>query len=131
MAAGSQRLDAVRRLTKPRRRHSLATESPVGWTSCRTPGYRRHSGKVRASPVPGYRPVRRTHRKALCRQPKRPERSSIMAPTTGVGDGAKSDPFVDRASEGILGVTAMRATPGPRLLRGGARPPAINERELG
>ena len=65
--------------------------------------------------MPGYRPVRRTHRKALCRQPKRPERSSIMAPTTGVGDGAKSDPFVDRASEGILGVTAMRATPGPRL----------------
>jgi hypothetical protein len=32
-------------------------------------------------------------------------------------DGAKFGPFVepDRASEGILGVTAMRATPGPRL----------------
>jgi hypothetical protein len=85
----------------------------------RTPGYRRHSGNVRASPVPGHRPVRRIHCKALCRQPKRPERSSILAPTTAPGerDGAKFDPFVepDRESEGILGVTAMRATPGPRL----------------
>jgi hypothetical protein len=50
-------------------------------------GYRRHSGNVRASPVPGYRPVPRTHRKALCRQPKQRERSSILAhngsPRTG------------------------------------------------
>ena len=84
--------------------------------------------------MPGYRPVRRTHRKALCRQPKRPERSSILAPTTAPGerDGTKFDPFVelDRESEGILGVTAMRATPGPRLAARRRARPATNERNL-
>jgi len=63
--------------------------------------------------------VRRSHRKALCRQPKRPERSSILAPTRHPEkrDGAEFGPFVelDRAIEGILGVTAMQGDAGPRL----------------
>jgi len=82
MAADSQRLDAVRMLTKARRR-ALVGDGISGRLDVmrRTPGYRRHSGNVRASPVPGYRPVLRTHRKALCPQPKQPERSSILAPT--------------------------------------------------
>jgi hypothetical protein len=68
--------------------HALVGDAISGWLDVmrRTPGYRRHSGNVRASPVPGYRPVRRTHRKALCRQPKRPEGSSILAPTTAPGE---------------------------------------------
>jgi hypothetical protein len=91
----------------------------------RTPEYRRHSGNVRVSPVPGYRPVRRSHRKALCRQPKRPERSSILAPTRHPEkrDGAEFGPFVelDRAIEGILGVTAMQGDAGPTPSREAAQ----------
>lgn len=78
---GSQCLDAARRLTKPRRTRSSATESPAAGRHAPDAGYRRHSGNVRASPVPGHRPARRTHCKALCRQPRRPkDRQSILAP---------------------------------------------------
>src|SRR6185369_17654186 len=118
MAAGSQRLDAVRRLTKPRRTHSSATESPVGWTSCagrpstgdiaETYEYLRCRGTGRCDEVTARRcagsPSGRKDRQSW-RPQRHPEN----------GDDARSGPFVelDRAIEGILGVTAMQGDAGP------------------
>src|SRR6185437_8099703 len=120
MAAGSQRLDAARRLTNPRRTRSSATESPVGWTSC--------AGR------PGTGDIAETYEHLRCRGTGRCDELTARR-CAGSPSGRKdrqswppqrnpengtapnSDPFLepDQESEGILGVTAMRATRGPRL----------------